>query len=367
LAIVVSSPTGEQEVQVGEALEEIIRANGFEINRNKVRLQTRNKRQEVTGLTINRFPNVGRQYVRQIRAMLYAWDEFGLEAAEAEFLYRYDKKYRAPFKEPPSFKRVVKGKIDFLRMVRGKDNPIYLRFLAKYSRLDPDFEYTPPASDFAKPLIITEGKTDWKHLKCALIKLKNAGRFVNLDIEFKEYEDDLDMGGTELKNFCIQSSKLPQNQRLICIFDRDDHNILNSVTKRGEDFKEWGNNVFSFAIPAPDHRQENEDVCIELYYKDSEIKRTDNHGRRLFLSHEFSEKSGRHKEDKTLSYSYPKKISKSRLQIIDAEVFNENDENVALPKSQFAEYVLNQVENFNDFDVSEFEKIFNIVLAIARI
>ena len=193
-------------------------------------------------------------------------------------------------------------------------------------------------------------------------------RFVDLDIEFKEDEDDLDiMGDNQLKNLCTQTSKLPQSQRLICIFDRDNPNILKDVTDRNKDFKNWGNNVFSFAIPVPDHRQEDEDVCIELYYKDSEIKRTDEHGRRLYLSNEFSKKSGRHKKDKALIYPNPKRISKPKIQIIDDDVLDEDEKNVALPKSLFAAYILEQNENFDDFDISEFEKIFNIISMISEI
>ena len=38
-----------------------------------------------------------------------------------------------------------------------------------------------------KPLILTEGKTDWKHLKSAKRSLEN---YNGLDIDFLEYEDN---------------------------------------------------------------------------------------------------------------------------------------------------------------------------------
>jgi len=47
-------------------------------------------------------------------------------------------------------------------------------------------------------------------------------------------------------------------------------------------------------------------------------------------------------------------------------VFNRDDVNVALTKNDFADYVLNQEDNFNDFDFSEFERIFNIILRIVK-
>jgi RNA-directed DNA polymerase len=129
--------------QVGPILEEVIRKNGFQINPNKVRLQIKNRRQVVTGLTINKFPNVRREYVRQIRAMLHAWRKFGVEAAEEEFFKTYDQKHRGPSKSRPLFKQVVKGKIEFLGMVRGKINPIYLRFRHQLRTLAPELVKEP--------------------------------------------------------------------------------------------------------------------------------------------------------------------------------------------------------------------------------
>jgi len=127
------------QLEVGDELGEIISANSFEINRDKVTLRNKDRRQIVTGLVINEFPNVRREYVRKIRAMLHAWEKFGLEAAETEFLSRYhNSRLRNPSREPPSFKRVVKGKIDYLGMIRGKDNPIYLHFRHKLRGLAPE-------------------------------------------------------------------------------------------------------------------------------------------------------------------------------------------------------------------------------------
>jgi RNA-directed DNA polymerase len=141
LARLVSTPAGEQ-LEVGSELEKVIIGNGFAQNQEKVRLQTRQKRQQVTGLTVNEFPNVTRRYVSQLRAMLHAWETFGLENAQTEFLTKYDQKRRNPMLPPPSFVRVVKGKLDFLRMVRGKDDSQYIKLLRQYARLAPNFSFT---------------------------------------------------------------------------------------------------------------------------------------------------------------------------------------------------------------------------------
>ncbi len=123
--------TDVSKIALGARLRLIIQNNGFEVNESKVRLQYKNQHQEVTGLTVNKFPNVKRSFVREISSMLYAWDKFGLESTEQRYHAKYaqdiDKSGHKPppFKEIPSFEEVLRGKINFLGMVRGKDNEIY--------------------------------------------------------------------------------------------------------------------------------------------------------------------------------------------------------------------------------------------------
>lgn len=369
LATIETSPTGD-ELQIGSELNRIIRENGFEINNSKVRLQRSNSRQEVTGLTANLFPNVKRTYTRQIRAMLHAWEKFGLEAAEGEFRSRYDSKYRNPAKEAVSFKQVVKGKIEFFGHVRGREHPTYLVFCDRLRELAPELVKAPvvepstesPAMTMS---VRTEGKTDWKHLKAAYRNLKQLGLFQGFSVEFNEVESDV--GGDELLNFCRQVAKLEYHTKpIVCIFDRDVKKIVDQATDKGKLYKDWGNNVFSFVLSAPKHREDNPEVCIELYYKDDEITRPNEFGRRLFLSTEFHERSGRHKISPDLNYGIPNRISEAKTFIIDDKVFNPESQNVALSKNDFATNVLNQVANFNDFDFSEFEKVFEVISAIAN-
>lgn len=130
-------------LELGDKLIEIISNNGFNINPDKVKLRTNFERQVVTGVTTNLFPNVRREFIRKIRAMLHAWEKYGLDSAQAEFLTKYDKKQLGPFKHRPSFKAVVKGKIDYLGMIRGKDNPIYLHFRQKLRELAPELVKSP--------------------------------------------------------------------------------------------------------------------------------------------------------------------------------------------------------------------------------
>jgi hypothetical protein len=135
--------------------------------------------------------------------------------------------------------------------------------------------------------IWTEGKTDWQHLK-------RAAQVLGKDkiIAFRELEED--MGDDRLQKTCAALSLLPHASPEIFVFDRDNHEVVKKVEDPEMHFKNWGNNVFSLAIPVPDHRNNQPDICIEFNYSDEELLRTDRNGRRLFLSSEFDLKSGRH-------------------------------------------------------------------------
>ena len=121
----------------GNGLEQTIVGNGFSINPRKVWLRGRTHRQVVTGVTVNDFPNLPRKYTNQIRAMLHAWKVFGLEAAQKEWESKYNVKHRAPCLPTPKFERVLKGKTEYLGMIKGPDSLTYLKFIDQLGELDP--------------------------------------------------------------------------------------------------------------------------------------------------------------------------------------------------------------------------------------
>ncbi len=133
----------ERTVRLGRALRKIIHTNGFQINESKSRLQRWHARQEVTGLVVNKFPNVKRTFVRQVRAMLHAWQKFGPDAAANEYSTKYDKRRKTPPEDRSEhFKRVVKGKIEFIGWVRSPKDPLYLKLRATFDRLAPELAST---------------------------------------------------------------------------------------------------------------------------------------------------------------------------------------------------------------------------------
>ncbi len=127
----------DDEARPGIALTRIIDDNGFKINYAKVRLCNTSSRMEVTGLTVNEFPNVRRKYVKQLSAMLHAWSKYGYKAAQEEFTNKYRSRHRASDKAL-SFLHVVKGKLAFLRSVRSGRDAIFSKLAIKFNDLVDD-------------------------------------------------------------------------------------------------------------------------------------------------------------------------------------------------------------------------------------
>lgn len=124
---------------VGELLRTTIQNNGFKISESKVRLAGRSNSQQVTGLVCNQFINVPRTAVRQVRAMIHAARKFGIEAAESEFHLKKYGRHRNPGRPPGKYVRVLRGKLEFIAMVRGRADPVFIKLAKAARELAPGF------------------------------------------------------------------------------------------------------------------------------------------------------------------------------------------------------------------------------------
>lgn len=112
------------------------------------------------------------------------------------------------------------------------------KYIAKYELLCKKLK------NDTRPIIITEGKTDWKHIKNAMKRLS----ITDLDIEFYEYEDAL--GDGCLLNLLRDYSRVNQPRKIVGIFDRDNFTSLSCKELSSQRYVSFHNNVFGFAIPA---------------------------------------------------------------------------------------------------------------------
>ncbi len=102
------------------------------INTKKTRLQKTGYRQKATGLIVNEKVNVHRRYVKQIRMWLYYWESYGYEKAEQIFKRDYIADKGHVKNKNAHLINVLDGKLEFLKMVKGKEDRSYLTLKARF-------------------------------------------------------------------------------------------------------------------------------------------------------------------------------------------------------------------------------------------
>lgn len=125
-----------------QELERIITEQNFSININKTRLQHMSQRQEVTGLVVNQKINVEKKFVKAIRMYLYYWETYGY--ARAQDAYFRDNGMDYFFQDPRSLWMALDGRLNFLRMVKGKDDSTYHNLDVRFKKLSAKLELRKP-------------------------------------------------------------------------------------------------------------------------------------------------------------------------------------------------------------------------------
>ncbi|MEG0296611.1 MAG: reverse transcriptase domain-containing protein [Clostridium sp.] len=134
-----------ENLMIGKELENILLRNSFNVNPKKIFLNSLKTRQEVNGLVVNKFPNIKREYIKKIRAILYNSFNNGLEKTAKDYIrkgYCKNKEIvvnidneRYAEKIYNWFKAVLKGKISFIREIRGEKDYIYLKYAQQLNKL----------------------------------------------------------------------------------------------------------------------------------------------------------------------------------------------------------------------------------------
>ncbi|MDE6264406.1 MAG: reverse transcriptase family protein [Paramuribaculum sp.] len=103
-------------------IRETIKRYGLKINDCKTSTLVPGMRQEVTGVVVSSKLNVPRSFIKQLRSLLHLWAHYGYERAQqiytCDFCQGTEK----------SLARVIRGKINYLAMIKGKDDSTYLRY-----------------------------------------------------------------------------------------------------------------------------------------------------------------------------------------------------------------------------------------------
>ena len=189
-------------------LERIISDQHFTINAKKTRLYHCSKRQEVTGLTVGTKINVPTKFVKDIRAILHIWEKYGYDAAYASLYPHYKSEKCQLDRGVPNLVNIISGKLCYLKMIKGENDPVYTKLYAQFSQLSKDFKLpqTRPSIEY----LLTMSKVDFE---------KKFG----VKIEFKERVDNKRIYGCfyiQDKFFVVAVSKnldinnLPENVQI---------------------------------------------------------------------------------------------------------------------------------------------------------
>jgi len=116
-------------------LHRIISEQGFFINEQKTRLQKDGYRKEVTGLLVNSKVNVHKRYIKQLRMWLYYWERYGYDRANNFFLQQYNVEKGHNSSGNPEMINVIQGKLNYLKMVKGKDNATFGILINRFNNL----------------------------------------------------------------------------------------------------------------------------------------------------------------------------------------------------------------------------------------
>lgn len=236
-----------------------------------------------------------------------------------------------------------------------KDNQ---RFAEKYTELEKKLAKN------SQPIVITEGKTDIKHI----LKAKEKLGITDIDFETIECENQPD-GDSNLIVLLEQLGKVARNNKVIGIFDRDKEDTIRKIERDGQHVKEYGHGVYAFCIPVPTKRQEKgqNKISIEYLYSDDEIKTVLENGCRLFFGTEFSKHSLFHNTE-PLSLATPK--GKGEDKIIENNggqaVYDKDDNNHLAKKDEFAEAIKNDKIQISTDSWNNFNPIFDTIRDILK-
>ena len=130
---------------LGRELEKVLKKNSFTVNPEKIFLNNCTVRQEVTGLVVNKFPNIKREYIKELRAIIHNCSKEGIYETAQEYIvkghcrnkYIIDNRDNLKYKNKIIFwfKSVLKGKVNFIQDIRGSEDYIFLKYAKELNQL----------------------------------------------------------------------------------------------------------------------------------------------------------------------------------------------------------------------------------------
>ncbi|SFW17239.1 AAA domain-containing protein, putative AbiEii toxin, Type IV TA system [Prevotellaceae bacterium HUN156] len=213
----------------------------------------------------------------------------------------------------------------------------YELFLNEKNRFATEYEkVSDKLKQMTRPVVITEGKTDIKHILKAMQELGIEQQFDVLP------EADQPDGESTLLNIVKNQCKIPQPRKIIAVFDRDT-NTTKDIT---DPYKDYGNNVYALRIRCPQSRVDDgrTAISIEYLYSDDEIHAVLPNDCQLFFGNEFSDDSTRrHITNPDLRLNTKDGLGKDKIVENNGgqAVYDKDFNNHLAKKEDFAEAIIN--------------------------
>lgn len=331
-------------VVLGSELRHTITKHDFVINEDKTRLMPWTQRQRVTGIVVNGRLNVPREYTRHLRAVLYVWDRYGETDAAAAFARAMPVRNAPPGKPAADFRQVVRGQLQYMGYVRDYDR-VYQRLAAILAANDTSFTPTAPKRPNPGDVIYaTEGPSDPLHIDAALRAMRARKDFNELDL--RRVSHDVPKNDDQLWKWLNRRKLVGNRVPHLGLFDSDS-SYAKDLGPAG--WLHLGNAVVAVAIAHPPWIKTAEPFCIEMLYPPEVLRRVDDHGRRVFLRHEFDREGNSH--DGLTKMDHPQNDS---LVVAKVHAAANPSQSLALSKVDFGEAVFAGRPPYETVDFSGF-------------
>lgn len=124
-----SRPVRKIGASLKSQIQHTVELYGLKINSAKTKSLCPGMRMEVTGITVNEKANVSRKYIKQLRTLIHLWEKYGYVKAQSIF----SRDFCCSTKK--DLCNVINGKINYLEMIKGKDDSTFLRYKRRFKIL----------------------------------------------------------------------------------------------------------------------------------------------------------------------------------------------------------------------------------------
>ena len=180
-----------EDITAAIGIRQIIENNSFSLNDSKTYLKKRPGRLLVNNIKINQKLNLNRLYIDEIRGILHSIKKYDWKSANEQFLRKVDKSVteRSCYGDLAErhLENYLRGKILYLKMIKGDLDPVVRRFVKSFNSLQPcspiPFDWRVTSFEEAKTAVfvveVTGDCCDKENKSCCITEQGTAFAFLD--------------------------------------------------------------------------------------------------------------------------------------------------------------------------------------------